>query len=91
MQQWLKGLAAAGAFWAALAGAAEDAKPIASDAPPDALEAAVTRMARIGAAFGPALSPDGQLLAYAEYRGDENTSAIVVQGVDGAGRRRSTK
>ena len=47
MQQWLKGLAAAGAFWAALAGAAEDAKPIASDAPPDALEAAVTRMARI--------------------------------------------
>ena len=64
MQQWLKGLAAAGAFWAALAGAAEDAKPIASDAPPDALEAAVTRMARIGAAFGPALSPDGSQVAY---------------------------
>lgn len=41
-----------------------------------------------GYELSPALSPDGQLLAYAEYRGDENTSAIVVQGVDGAGRRR---
>jgi Tol biopolymer transport system component/DNA-binding winged helix-turn-helix (wHTH) protein len=41
-----------------------------------------------GYELSPALSPDGQLLAFAEYRGEESTSAIVVQGVDGAGHRR---
>lgn len=64
MRQLLRGLAAAGILWAALVGAAVAAPPRASDAPPDALEGAVTRMARIGAAFGPALSPDGSQVAY---------------------------
>ena len=64
MRQWLPGLAAVGMIWAALAGAAVDAPPRASDTQSDALEAAVTRMARIGAAFGPALSPDGAQVAY---------------------------
>lgn len=41
-----------------------------------------------GYELSPALSPDGQLLAYAEFLDGADYSAIVVQGVDGAGRRR---
>lgn len=41
-----------------------------------------------GYELSPALSPDGQFLAYAEYLDDAPYAAVVVQGVDGAGRRR---
>jgi dipeptidyl aminopeptidase/acylaminoacyl peptidase len=55
---------AAGVFWTGFAYATEGASTASTGVPTDTLEAAVTRMARIGAAYGPALSPDGTQVAY---------------------------
>ena len=74
-------MAAAAILWAALAAAAQDAPAPAAEAQPDGLEAAIARMARIGSAYGPALSPDGKQVAYvANLSGLSQVWVVATEG-----------